>query len=203
MNIKICITSHLSFSHQTYPIIIPSLTACGINASDIFFIEGGHTTRSVIVKDGVNYIQADHNSIEYTSLIDIAEHSMHADYWVMLHDTCRVGKNFSKLITNIPDGADKVALKHWPSMSIGAYKYTYLKKHTDRLLQIKNTNYSRERIQYWKQWGIHNEDYMLWRESTTPCELYNPHLELREKFSVCNESPWYESSVPRRVEYYA
>lgn len=181
---------------------MPSLTASGVAASDIFFIEGGHTTRTVDTHNEVNYIKTDHNSIEYTSLIDIVEYSIEADYWIMLHDTCRVGKDFASLIKNIPSGCEKVALKHWPSMSIGAYKYTYLKKHYDRLMQIKNTDYSRERVQYWKQWGIHNEDYMLWREDSTECALYNTHLEPKEKFIIVNESPWYDSTVPRRVEYY-
>lgn len=203
MDIKFCITSNAAFSHHTYPVIIPSLTACGVNASSIFFIEGGHINRTTSIQDGVNYIKTGHNSVEYTSLIDIVEHNMHADYWVLLHDTCRVGKDFFTLSQNIPDGCEKVALKHWPSMSIGAYKYSYLKKHTDRLMQIKNTDYSRDRVQHWKQWGIHNEDYMLWRESSSPCALYNPHLELREKFVVCEEAAWYNTNTTRRVEYYA
>ena len=111
-------------------------------------------------------------------------------------------RDFAALIQNIPPETEKVALKHWPSMSIGAYKYTYLKKHTDRLMSIKNTDHSRERVQYWKQWGIDNEDYMLWRENSTPCALYNSHLEHRQKFLVVEEAPWYDSKVVRRVEYY-
>jgi hypothetical protein len=202
MNIKICITSHHSFSNQTFPIIVPSLISSGIESKNIFFIEGGHTSRSIDITDNINYIKTNHNSIEYTGLIDIAEYSMESDYWIMLHDTCRVGKNFKSLIQNIPHGSDKVALKRWPSMSIGAYKYTYLKKQCDRLMNIKNTDYSREKIQYWKQWGIYNEDYMLWKEHTTDCALYNEHLELSDKFIVVDEQPWYYSKIKRRIEYY-
>ena len=202
MDIKICITSNKSFSQQTYPVLIPSLLNSGIHPSSIYFIEGGHYTRTIESKDGINYIKTNHNSVEYTSLIDIVEYSMEAEYWFMLHDTCRVGPGFATLMTNIPEEAEKVALKTFPSMSIGAYKYTYLKKHMDRLMAIKNTDYSREAIQKWKQWGIYQEDFMLWCEKTTHCHLYNEHLTLPTQFQVINEPPWYVSTITRQIEYY-
>jgi len=167
-----------------------------------FFIEGGHLDRTVLIDKGVNYIKTNHNSVEYTSLIDIVEHKMESDYWVLLHDTCRVGDKFYELIKNIPHNCEKIALRDWPSMSIGTYRYTYLLRHIDRLMQIKNTKYDRNSIQRWKQWGIHNEDYMLWKETTTPCALYNSHLELKEKFLICNEPRWYDTNINRRIEYY-
>lgn len=200
MHIKICITSNIQFSQHTYPIIVPSLIASGVNPTDIYFIEGGHTERSCKVQDGINYIRTNHNSVEYTSLIDIVEHNMESDYWFMLHDTCRVGGQFFNLIQNIPTGSPKVALRRHPAMSIGAYNYNYLKIHTDRLMQVKNTDYSRETVQYWKQWGIENEDFMLWKETSTPCIIYNPHIE--ENLQVIEEKPWYNTNTIRRVEYY-
>lgn len=202
MNIKFCITSNVKFSKHTYSVIVPSLINCGIEESNIYFIEGGHINRTIEIKDKINYIKTAHNSVEYTSLIDIVEHDMQSDYWFLLHDTCRAGKNFFSLVKNIPNDCEKIALKHWPSMSIGAYKYSYLKKFTNRLMEIKNTDYNRDRIQQWKQWGIQNEDYMLWRESSTPCHLYNPHLN-KVEFAICNEPPWYDSGTFRRIEYFA
>jgi len=201
-NIKICITSNISFSNQTFPLIIPSLLSSGIKGEDIFFFEGGNYERTINIKDGINYIKTNHNSVEYTSLIDIVEHNMEADFWVLLHDTCRVGNCFNSLIQNIPHNSQKVALKHWPSMSIGAYSYQYLKANEERLKIIKNTDYSRDAVQRWKQWGIENEDYMLWKETSVKCDLYNSHLEHPQKFIVCDEPQWYSSNITRRVEYY-
>jgi hypothetical protein len=202
MDVKFCINSNVSFAKQTFPIITQSLINSGINPSDIFFIEGGNNVRSIEVIDNINYIKTAHNSFEYTSLIDIVEHSMVADYWVLIHDTCRVGEQFGKLVFNIPENCEKVALKDWPSMSIGAYKYSYLKNNEQRLMAIKNTDYSRDSIQQWKQWGVENEDYMLWKESSTRCDIYNQHLIPAEGFIIVNEPKWYDSNVIRRIEYY-
>ena len=203
MKIKICITSNKNFSHNTLPILLPSLKDSGIENEDILIVEGGFDERTVDIVDGMTHIKTNQNSIEYTCLIEIVEHQIESDYWFMMHDTCRVGSKFKELMYNIPINADKVALKTWPSMTIGAYKYEYLLNHKKRLMDIKNTDYSREKLQYWKQWGIHNEDYMLWRENQTPCHVYNPHLEHKDKFVVCDEPQWYkDSKTIRRVEYY-
>jgi hypothetical protein len=202
MHIKFCISSNNNFSQQTFPVIIPSLLASGISPSDIYFIEGGHIYRSVSFTDGVNYIKTPNNSFDLTGLIDIVENSLQSDYWVLLHDTCRVGRDFYKLVKNIPHNCEKIALKRFPSMSIGAYKYSYLKKYEQKLLKAKNTNYDKDYLQQFKQWCIDNEDYMLWGEDNTACSIYNTHLHIPTNFVVVNESSWYKSNTQRRVEYY-
>lgn len=202
MDIKICISSTNTFSHHTYPVIVPSLIKSGVYPSDIFFIEGGHQKRDVRIVDGVNYITTTNNSFDLTGLIDVVENSLQAEYWFVLHDTCRVGRNFYSLVCNIPNTYEKIALKQWPSMSIGSYKNTYIEKYKDRLLRAKNIDYSESGLQRCKNWYVENEDYMLWGEKDTPCTIYNKHLHINENFVIVNELPWYNSDTTRRVEYY-
>jgi hypothetical protein len=87
----------------------------------------------------------------------------------LVHDTCRFGNNFKTLLENaINMGVDKVALTTRPSMSIGLYSESYLKSVSEKILSIKNQDYSFEGLQYWKSWGVPNEDYILWLTPNMP-----------------------------------
>ena len=199
--INICVNSTKTFSEKTLPILIPSLIDSGVSPESIYVFEGGHDTREIINTDTHIMVKTDHNSMEYTGLIDIVENQMESDYWFNIHDTCRVGKKFWKLVNIIPDNfPDKIALWRHPSMSMGSYKYDYLMKHRNRLLEIKNQDYSRETLQKWKQWGIHSEDYMLYQLKDTPTIVYNPELNL-STYYLRNEESWY-GGVSRIIEYY-
>lgn len=200
-DIKICVNSTESFSHKTIPILIPSLIESGVNPNNIYVFEGGNKKREVVHIDTHVLVKTNHNSMEYTGLIDIVDNEMKSDYWFNIHDTCRVGKRFWELVNNIPkDFPDKVALWRHPSMSIASYKYEYLLKHKNRLLEIKNQDYSRETLQKWKQWGIHAEDYMLYKLTDSPTVVYNPELNL-PTYDLRNEESWY-GGVSRIIEYY-
>jgi len=200
-DIKICINSTKTFSQKTIPVLVPSLIESGVPSSKIYVFEGGNDKRETLEMDQYTLVKTNQNSMEYTGLIDIAEYEMESFYWFNIHDTCRVGKNFWKLLNNIPKNEpDKIALWQHPSMSIASYKYSYLFKHRDRLLSIKNQDYSRDSLQKWKQWGIHAEDYMLYKLSDSPTVVYNPDLNLKN-YDIKKEESWY-GGVPRIIEYY-
>jgi len=202
IKIKVCVNSTKDFSEKTLPIIIPSLIEAGINPEDIFVFEGGHYERLVIKKDTYTLIQTDNNTIDFTALIDIVENKLESDYWFYIHDTCKVGPQFKKLLYNIPESLpDKIALTPIYSMNIGLYKYQYLMKHRDRLLKIKNKDYSREGIQKSKMWGIHYEDYILHGLQDSTPNIYN--LDISHKPVILNERNWYNTDVKRRTEYHA
>jgi hypothetical protein len=199
--INICVNSTKNFSEKTLPVIIPSLIESGVNPEQIYVFEGGNDIREVISNETHILIKTNHNSMEYTGLIDIVENEMDSDYWFNIHDTCKVGKTFWSLVNKIPESfPDKIALWRHPSMSIGSYKYEYLLKHKSRLIEIKNQDYSRETLQKWKQWGIHSEDYMLYKLNDSPTIVYNPELNL-SSYDLKDEESWYDG-VPRRIEYY-
>ena len=146
MKIKICVNSVKSYSEKTLPIIIPSLINSGINREDIYVFEGGYHKRNIIQKNEYTLIQTDHNSLDYTGLIDIVEYEIESDYWFYIHDTCKVGLNFKKLLYNIPKNfPDKISLTRKNSMNIGSYKHLYLMKHKNKLMELKNQDYSEKK----------------------------------------------------------
>lgn len=200
MKIKICVNSTKEYSEKTLPILIPSLINSGINSEDIFVFEGGHYKRTVTKTDAYNLIQTDNNTIDFTALIDIVENELESDYWFYIHDTCKVGSKFKELLYNIPRiRPDKIALAYIYSMNIGSYKYEYLLKHRNRLLEIKNQDYSRDGIQRCKLWGVYAEDYMLHQLTDSRTYIYNPYLS---KHSVLDNINWYDTNIKRRTEYH-
>ena len=209
MKIKICVNSTKSYSEKTLPIIIPSLINSGISTEDIFVFEGGHDNRLVIKKDTHTLIQTDHNSLDFTGLIDIVEYEMESDYWFYIHDTCKVGPKFAELIYNIPDSLpDKIALFTHPSMNIASYKYSCLMRYKDKLLKVKNQDYSEKKLKKLKEWSIYCEDLILHKPHqngmgmggihSDTIEFYNP--ELSDCIKIENEN-WYGGGK-RIVEYY-
>jgi hypothetical protein len=197
MQIKFVISSRKIGFESTYPIVIGSLLDNGVPPEDIYFIVGGYNkVNRYIGDDGVNFIEVDQNSIDYTGLIAVADLDLQADYWVLLHDTCYVGEDFYNTIkkynyNNIP----AVALSSDLSMNIGAYSYQYLQQIKEELLTYRNTDFSQESIQAWKQRGIDDEDKFL--------SLY------RGQYHYCNiprvsSGPVdiYGTGVPRMIEYF-
>jgi len=201
-NINISVNSTKSYSNKTIPIIIPSLIESGVNSKNIYVFEGQNYKREIIKFSTHTLVKTNHASLDFTGLIDIVENEMESDYWFHIHDTCRVGKNFWKLLNNIPNNyPDKIALwTHYSSMNIGLYKYGYLMKHKNKLIKIKNQDYSSESIQKLKHWTINNEDYILYRTEDSPTLLYNPKL-IGNGYYIKEEKSWYDGTM-RRIEYY-
>lgn len=196
--IKIAIATNKNFYEKTLPIVIPSLISVGIDKSDIHVFNAGYDKYSCSIKDGITYHYLDHNSYEYSSLIEIADREISSEYWFLIHDTCKVGSMFKKLLYNIPqDKPLKMALKSRPSMSMGLYNYQYLLSLKDKLKSIKNTDYSPESMMRWKRWGVPNEDYILWLTNPLPL-IYNDN----DKWSIVDNDNWYGTNTIRRTEYY-
>jgi hypothetical protein len=198
-SIKICISSVKSYSEKTLPIIIPSLINSGIDSRDIFVFEGGHHKRNIIQKDEYTLIQTDHDSFEFTGLIDIVEYEIESDYWFNIQDTCKVGLDFKKLLYNIPKNfPDKIALRHINSMNIGSYKYSYLMKHKNKLMKIKNQDYSEKKLKKLKEWTIVCEDYILYKLLDSETFKYNENIS---DYIIIDEPSWYGENK-RIIEFY-
>ena len=196
--IKIAISTHKDFSQHTLPILINSLIECGIDKEIIYIFHSGYDHREVKLIDGITNIFLLQNSFEYSPLIDICENNLESEYWFLLHDTCKVGSNFKKLLYNIPEHKpEKIALKSKPAMSIGLYRYDYLKTVQNTLFNIKNIDYSPESIKKWKLWGVPNEDYILWM--TQPAPYLQPNSD---NWSIVDGNNWYNTKTQRRTEYY-
>ena len=202
MNIKIAVASNVSFYHLTLPIILPSLIESGIDPLDIHVFIGGYPHYKLEVKDDIQYHYLDHNSYEYSPLIEICDKKnlwASSEYWFLIHDTCKVGAMFKELLYNIPENKpEKLALKTRPCMSMGSYRSDYLVSQKDRILSIKNQDYSEESMNKWKEWGVPNEDFIMWLTDPQPI-TYNNNNDWR----VVAYENWYETGTIRRTEYYS
>lgn len=202
-SIQFCISSCIGFSERTLPKIIPSLLECGILEKDILTVVGGCKNREEATLYGVKTILTPQNSFEYTPLIEIVEHNIERDYFFLLHDTCIAGGLFADLAHKVPvNKPEKVAMKFTPSMSIGLYQYDYLRRHAQRLMAIKNLDNSRDALQRWKQWGVPNEDYMLWKLADVPTHVYHLDRHGNDPWNYQGHYDIYETGQPRRLEYF-
>ena len=202
-SVRFCISTCKKFAPHTIPVIIPSLLAAGIAEEEILIVNGGQTVRTSTNYKGVPMLLTQQNSFEYTPLIEIVEHSMASEYWFLLHDTCIAGPLFKQLAYEPPvERPEKVAMKQTPSMSIGLYRHDYLMAHKDRLMAIKNMDSSPEALQQWKQWGVPNEDYMLWKLQDVPCHVYHPSLHGPDEWNYQGHADPYGTGMQRRIEYF-
>ena len=202
-SIRFCISTCKKFAPHTLPVIVPSLFAAGIKQGEILIVNGGQTVRADTSYKGVPMLLTQQNSFEYTPLIEIVEHSMESPYWFLLHDTCIAGPLFKALAYEPPvETPEKVAMKQTPSMSIGLYRHDYLMAHKERLMAIKNLDSSPEALQQWKQWGVPNEDYMLWKLQDVPCHIYHPDRHGPDEWNYQGHADPYGTGMQRRIEYF-
>lgn len=198
VKIKIAVASNKNFQDKSLPIILPSLLEAGIERDSIHVFVGGFNEYKYEIHKEVHFHYLDHNSYEYSPLIEICEREIQSDYWFLIHDTCKVGITFKEKLFNVPVTLpEKIAMGGKPCMSIGLYKYSYLLSVKQKLSAIKNKDYSDASMNKWKDWGVWNEDYILFL--TDPQPLIYPSKAPMEKKGVNN---WYNTGTKRIVEYY-
>ncbi len=196
--IKIAIATNKNFYDKTLPIIIPSLIDAGIERQDIHIFNAGYSECMTKICDSITHHYLNYNSYEYSSLIEIVDKEIESKYWFLIHDTCKVGSNFKKLLYNIPEGNPaKIALKSKPAMSIGLYRYDYLLQIKQKILSIKNNDYSHKTMMEWKRWGVPNEDFIMWMTEPQPL-IYNNN----DTWKIIDNENWYGTGTIRRTEYY-
>jgi hypothetical protein len=195
--LKIAVASNVHFYEHTLPIIIPSLIERGIEKDDIHIFVAGFDKYNYEQKDGIHFHYLNHNSYEYSPLIEIVDREIESEYWFLVHDTCKFGPNFKELLYNIPPGSVKLAMKPRPAMSMGTYRYDYLLSVKDKLMSIKNTDYSEQSMNHWKSWGVPNEDWIMWMTDPQPL-IYNNE----PNWSLIDNDNWYGTNTVRRTEYY-
>ena len=196
--IKIGVSSNIKFYKTSLPILLPSLIESGIHHDDIHVFIGGYDEYHKEINEGIHYHFVNHNSLDNTALIEICDKEIESEYWFIIHDTCKVGDNFKTLLYNIPeDKPDKIALRNCPSMCIGTYSYKFLMSNKERIMSIKNTDYSIEGIKNVKLWAINNEDYLLWKTNPLPIVYNNIH-----NWEIKDYINWYGTDTIRRTEYY-
>lgn len=161
-NIKIAISTVVGYSEQTIPKLVEDIKKNGFSSDDIYVFEGGHNSLSHSF-DQYHYYKVDHNSFDLTGLITINELNLEADYWLLLHDTLELGKDFGKMVytSQFKKYAGLKLLKKVVSMNIGFYSMSLIKQHSDYLHSFKNVDYSESGLLKAKERGAIEEDYIF------------------------------------------
>ena len=140
-------------------------------------------TIPLLLNEKYNHYHVDHNSFDLTALISLIELKNdlgESDFWLLLHDTVRLTKNFKYLFNSLnTKNYDCLPLRNFPSMNIGVYSINYLAKNSNYLIQFKNQNYSVVGLQNCKLKAIHEEDYLF--KNTTNRININSDIERFEK----------------------
>jgi hypothetical protein len=169
---------------------------------EIIVIIGGHynlMNYEISKKDNITYILSNHNSIDFTGLITLYElfsNNIH-EYYIYLHDTCKIGKNFHNKLKSINlTNVTSIKINKFFSMNIGIYSQLIINHFKDFLLSKKNTNENDcmkfKSIDY-------NEDYIFNNDKTNI---------LLDNYNSCNFKnttgpfDYYNTGTMRIIEYY-
>jgi hypothetical protein len=196
---KIVINSHIK-GEKALTHILESMRSCEeFNEYEILVFIGGyyHLNGYDIKKDdNITYIHCNHNSIDFTGLISLMElYSKNIDdYYLYLHDTCKVGPNFYKKIKSINlTNITSIKIKRFFSMNIGVYSQKLINLHKDFLLSKKNTLDSKcmefKSVNY-------NEDFLFKNDpNNIVLNNYNGYIKTKPL-------DYYKTGTMRIIEYY-
>ena len=194
---KIVINSHakgnIALQH-----LLESLKENDINYCDVIVVIGGNynlNNYEISKDENITYIHANHNSIDFTGLITLLElYNNTNEYYVYLHDTCKIGKNFYNKIKSIDlTNVSSIKINKNFSMNIGIYSQKIINEFNDFLLSKKNTN-ENECMKY-KSINC-NEDYIFNNDPN------NKLLDNYNGWIYTGPSDYYNTGTMRIVEYY-
>lgn len=195
---KIVINSH-SKSNIALQHLLESLKENDINYCEIIIVIGGYYDLNdyEITKDkNITYIRANHNSIDFTGLITLLElyYKDIDEYYLYLHDTCKIGKNFYKKLKSIDlTNVSSIKINKNFSMNIGIYSQKIINKFKNFLLNKKNTDESKC-MQY--KTVDYNEDYIFNNDNN------NKILDNYNDWNYTGPTDYYNTGTMRIVEYY-
>lgn len=193
---KFVISSHINGYKLTYPKLIPSLIASGINLSDVFFVIGGcDHTHQLINNDNINIIHVTHNSMDFTGLISIIDLNIVSDYWFLLHDTCIVGPEFSNYLQSFTNDSPAISLSYDLSMNMGSYRWDYLQEIKSELLKFKNLDNSLSGLLTFKSRMVECEDIFLHSFRSTNHYCTSPRV-------ILPYNNIYNTGIDRIIEYF-
>jgi hypothetical protein len=196
---KIVINSHdkssIALNH-----LLESMKLCEeYNNYEMIIIIGGYynlTDYEFLKNENITYIKCNHNSIDFTGLITLMElYSNNInEYYLYLHDTCKVGKNFYKKLESIDlTNVSSIKIRKKCSMNIGIYSQKIINEFKNFLLRKKNINESEcmnfKSINY-------TEDYIFYNDNN------NFTLDDYDDRIYTGPTNYYNTGTMRIVEYY-
>jgi len=193
---KVVINSHVK-STIALNHLLESFKKYQFDFCDILVVIGGHyelDTYQINKEDGITYIHANHNSIDYTGLIALVElYGDTDDHYVYLHDTCTIGSQFQTKLQSIDlTNVSTLKINKDFSMNMGIYSQQILREFHDFLLSKKNTR--EEDCMKFKVNG--QEDYIFQGDKN------NKVLDNYSGFIFTGPTDYYATGTMRIVEYY-
>ena len=115
------------------------------------------------------------------------------EYYVYLHDTCKVGNNFYKKIKSIDlTNVSSIRINWGFSMNIGIYSQKIINAFKS-FLSIKNTDECKMSL---KTYVVSHEDFIFKNDPT------NIVLDNYDGWSYTGPTDYYNTGTMRIVEYY-
>lgn len=179
-----------------------------VNSDFILVVVGDSKELKFERREFYNILYVKHNSIDFTALISVVENYQFLqykldvpDFWFYIHDTSEFGELFLNKINdffiNNNNIDTNVAIRTPPtySMNIGLYKYDFLLKNENKLLEKRSSdNPSIEEVHKFKKDGI------FWEGC-----LFNSDIRAFSQSPPLTDGPmiiYNHSNVMRIVEYF-
>ena len=86
------------YFHWQIKVYVHNFIEKGINPNDIHIFNAGFDEYKYEFKNGIHYHFLNHNSYEYSPLIEIVDKQLESEYWFLVHDTCKFGPNFKQVL---------------------------------------------------------------------------------------------------------
>jgi hypothetical protein len=87
----ICISSHVDYCDKALPVAIDSIRKAGIDMSKVVSVVGGYDGEKEERESGSSVLFVKRNGIGFGGLLGADQNYK---YWIMMHDTCEVAKDF-------------------------------------------------------------------------------------------------------------
>ena len=195
---KIVINSHIK-SDIALNHLLSSMKICDeYNEYDIIIIIGGYydiNKYKISKNKNITYIKCYHNSIDYNGLITLMElyYDNIYEYYLYLHDTCKIGKDFYKKLKSIDlTNISSIKINKNFSMNIGIYSQKIINEFKFFLLTKKNIN--ENKCMEFKNDG--QEDYIFNNDKN------NIVLDNYDDWNYTGPTDYYGTGTIRIVEYY-
>lgn len=141
-SIDYIISSTFNWYEKTLPLLVNSLLKSGIESDRIRIYVGNCKERIPHISNFMGcYIKfIDHNSYDYTSLIEYSVEETDASHFFMLHDTCEVDENFKELVQNFNrDFECNYLVNYYPGIcNFGLYRIELCQRHFEFIQGLKD-----------------------------------------------------------------
>jgi hypothetical protein len=145
-NFGICVSTHINYEKDAIPVLLKSLQKSGFKTDKVLIVVGGDSKNSTVAIDpnfGAKVIRKSRNLLGFTALTEYA-HMESSPYWLLLHDTCSVDKDFTSKMAEVDVGLNPDIVLPRPSserLEIGIYSLKFLKAHMDASFTSGFTSY--------------------------------------------------------------